>query len=593
MILINIYKEGIVFSILKKFWPFSREYRANLMIASLSMLFLDSVMYLIPIGIAYATDHIFPNIRDEGMLLQLFWITLIILLAGVFRGAVAHVMIRNFWRSAEGTVKNIRNAMYEKFQHLDISFYDTAQVGDLMSRATYDLQLVRNFFAFGIEHRIRIVLVTVTVLAFMLWQDWRLALLVYGILPVMFALVLYFSAVMKQAVKQRQKQMGNLNTRLQENIAGIRVVKSFAMEKQEIQYFDRENSLMLQKDSAVALLQVNLNSILLLTDGIGSLLILLFGGYMVIEGTMSLGVLLAFFGYLSVISMPVLLLSFNTSLINQAKGAAVRILEILNSPDQQRFNCGSLAADIEGRLSFDKVSFSYTDGSPILRDVSFTIEPGEHVALFGLTGAGKSTLISLIPRFYMPDSGSIQLDNAPIEDWDMHYLRSRIGTVLQETFLFSASVSENIAFGKPGASMSEIQEVAKHAQIHDFIESLPEGYDTMIGEYGAGLSGGQKQRIAIARTLLQDPKLLILDDCTSSLDALTERKIQQQLRLLMQGRTTIIIAQRISTLALADRIIVLDNGAVKAIDSHDGLLKNNELYRSIFESQTVFRGSAI
>ncbi|GAB6089029.1 ABC transporter ATP-binding protein [Spirochaeta dissipatitropha] len=582
-----------MFSILKKFWPFSREYRANLMIASLSMLFLDSVMYLIPIGIAYATDHIFPNIRDEGMLLQLFWITLIILLAGVFRGAVAHVMIRNFWRSAEGTVKNIRNAMYEKFQHLDISFYDTAQVGDLMSRATYDLQLVRNFFAFGIEHRIRIVLVTVTVLAFMLWQDWRLALLVYGILPVMFALVLYFSAVMKQAVKQRQKQMGNLNTRLQENIAGIRVVKSFAMEKQEIQYFDRENSLMLQKDSAVALLQVNLNSILLLTDGIGSLLILLFGGYMVIEGTMSLGVLLAFFGYLSVISMPVLLLSFNTSLINQAKGAAVRILEILNSPDQQRFNCGSLAADIEGRLSFDKVSFSYTDGSPILRDVSFTIEPGEHVALFGLTGAGKSTLISLIPRFYMPDSGSIQLDNAPIEDWDMHYLRSRIGTVLQETFLFSASVSENIAFGKPGASMSEIQEVAKHAQIHDFIESLPEGYDTMIGEYGAGLSGGQKQRIAIARTLLQDPKLLILDDCTSSLDALTERKIQQQLRLLMQGRTTIIIAQRISTLALADRIIVLDNGAVKAIDSHDGLLKNNELYRSIFESQTVFRGSAI
>lgn len=582
-----------MFSILKKFWPFSREFRANLMIASVSMMFLDAVMYLIPIGIAYATDHIFPNIREEGMLYQLLAVTLIILLAGIFRGAVAHVMIRNFWRSAEGTVKNIRNAMYEKFQHLDISFYDTAQVGDLMSRATYDLQLVRNFFAFGIEHRIRIVLVTVTVLGFMLWQDWRLALLVYGILPVMFTLVLYFSAVMKKAVKQRQKQMGKLNTRLQENIAGIRVVKSFAMEKHEIQYFDRENALMLQKDTAVALLQVNLNSILLLTDGLGSLLILLYGGYMVIEGAMSLGVLLAFFGYLSVISMPVLLLSFNTSLINQAKGAAVRILEILNSPDQQRFNCGSLSEEIEGRLAFDNVSFSYTDGSPILRDVSFTIEPGEHVALFGLTGAGKSTLISLIPRFYMPDSGNIQLDAAPIEDWDMHYLRSQIGTVLQETFLFSASVSENIAFGKPGASMSEIQEVAKHAQIHDFIESLPEGYDTMIGEYGAGLSGGQKQRIAIARTLLQDPKLLILDDCTSSLDALTERKIQQQLRQLMQGRTTIIIAQRISTLALADRIIVLDNGAVKAIDSHDALLKNNDLYRSIFESQTVFRGSAI
>lgn len=576
--------------LLRKFSGFIRQYRFTLLIASVCMLLLDGVMYLVPWVVGYTTDYIYPNIHENGVLAQLFAVTSLLVFAGLFRGVMAHIMIRNYWKVAESVVRDIRNALYEKFQHLDISFYDSARVGDLMSRATYDLQLLRNFFAFGIEHRIRIYLMTATVLGLMMWQEWRLALVVYLFLPIFFLLILWFSRRLGRAVAIRQQQMGNLNTRLQENIAGIRIVKAFSMERHEIRSFDKENARMRTADVGVSLLQVHLNAILLLTDGIGSLTILLYGGYQVISGTMSLGVLLAFLGYLGVIAFPVRILAFNTSLISQANGAADRILEILHSPDQQRFNCGNHTEPINGKLAFDRVSFSYLPDSPILQDVSFEIAPGEHVALFGLTGAGKSTLISLIPRFYLPTSGSITIDGRPITDWDMHYLRSQIGTVLQETFLFSATIYENISFGRPGASLQEVQQAARHAHIHDFIASLPEGYDTMVGEFGVGLSGGQKQRLAIARTLLQDPRLLILDDCTSSLDAVTERSIQQQLRELMRGRTTIIIAQRVATLSLADRIIVLDNGSVADIDSHHGLLQRNALYRSIYESQSVFPG---
>ncbi|MFW5807728.1 MAG: ABC transporter ATP-binding protein, partial [Spirochaetota bacterium] len=561
--------------LLRTFTAYIKPYRSYLIVASVFMIFVDLLMYIVPLFIAYVTDFVFPRINEEGVLMHLMLVCLGLLLIGILRGTMVHLMIRNYWRAAESIVRGIRNALYEKFQHLDISYYDNARVGDLMSRATYDVQIIRSFFAFGIEHRLRIFLISAAVLGFMLYQQWRLAAVIYLFLPVFFGIIVYFSNRMRSAVQNRQKQMGRLNAKLQENIAGIRIVKSFAMEEHEKRSFDRENNGMFSADTDVAKLQIHLNAILLLTDGVGSLIIILYGGYQVIQGTMSLGELLAFVGYLGVLAFPIRILAFNTSIINQAKGAGSRVLEILNSPDQKRHNCGSKKDPITGRLEFKNVSFMYTSGSPILRDISFSLEPGEHVALFGLTGAGKSTLISQIPRFYPPDSGEITIDNIPITDWDMHHLRSQIGTVLQETFLFSASICENIAFGRPGASAEEVKEAARNAQIHDFIMSLPDGYDTQVGEYGIGLSGGQKQRIAIARTLLQDPRLLILDDCTSSLDAVTERKIQKQLRTLMTGRTTIIIAQRISTLALADRIIVLDEGSITDIDSHERLLERN------------------
>jgi ATP-binding cassette subfamily B protein len=577
--------------ILRRFSDFVRPYAGRLTFAAICMICMDLVAYAIPIAIGYITDHVYPEVRETGSLDQLLLVCGALALAGIFRGAAAHGMIRSYWYVAESLVRDLRNALYEKLQHLDLSFYDRARTGDLMSRVTYDIQLIRNFFSFGIEHRFRIILITLAVFGFMLWQEWRLALAVYTIVPVMFAIIIRFSTRMRKAVYDRQIQMGHLNSRLQENITGIRVVKAFAMEGEEIRHFDRENQRMFDKDLGVALLQVHLNPILLITDGIGALIILLYGGYGVIQGTMTLGVLLAFVAYLGVMRFPIMILAFNTSLINLARGAGDRIQEILQSPDQKRYDTGTRRDPIEGRVAFESVRFGYDDETTVLRDLSFSIEPGERVSLFGLTGAGKSTLISLIPRFYQPTEGRITIDGHDLGEWDLRYLRSQIGTVLQEAFLFSATIRENIAFGKADASMEEIRRAARHAQIDEYISSLPEGYDTVVGEYGVGLSGGQKQRVAIARTILQDPRILILDDCTSSLDAVTESRIQEQLRDLMQGRTTIIVAQRVSTLALADRIIVLHGGTVHDIDSHLRLLERNELYRTTYEAQTAFPGT--
>jgi len=427
----------------------------------------------------------------------------------------------------------------------------------------------------------------------MLYQDWRLALAVFVIVPIFFATVLHFSKRMRTAVLRQQRQMGRLNARIQENLTGIRVVKAFSAEQREMALFEQENQEMLDKDLGVSLLQVYLNPILLVSDGVGALVILLFGGWQVIQGTMSLGVLLAFVAYMNIMRFPITILALNTSMVTMAEGASTRIQEILDTPDQKRVDLGTRTEPIRGQLTFDHVGFNYDDREAVLKDVSFSTEPGEHVALFGLTGAGKSTLISLIPRFYLPTEGTICIDGKPISEWKLPYLRSQIGTVLQETFLFSATIAENIAFARPDASREDVRQAARHAQIDDFISQLPDGYETIVGEYGVGLSGGQKQRVAIARTILQDPSLLILDDCTSSLDAATERKIQNQLRELMVGRTTIIIAQRVATLALADRIIVLNEGRIADIDSHEELMERNELYRTTYLAQTVARNTPI
>ncbi len=579
--------------ILRRLRPYLRTHRSAFVIAVVAMVGFDLLTQAIPLAIGYITDYVYPAIHEPGIMRVLFLVCGAVLVVGLVRGVLIHLMVRNYWRLAESVVRDLRNTLYEKLQHLPLDFYDRARTGDLMSRVTYDIQVIRNFIAFGIEHRIRIILISITVFSLMLYQDWRLALAVFVIVPIFFATVLYFSKKMRTAVLRQQRQMGRLNARIQENLTGIRVVKAFSAEEREKELFERENREMLDKDLGVSLLQVYLNPILLVSDGVGALVILLFGGWQVIQGTMSLGVLLAFVAYMNIMRFPITILALNTSMVTMAEGASTRIQEILDTPDQKRVDLGTRTDPIDGQLTFDHVGFNYHEREAVLEDVSFSVEPGEHVALFGLTGAGKSTLISLIPRFYLPTEGTICIDGKPISEWKLPYLRSQIGTVLQETFLFSATIAENIAFARPDASREDVRQAARHAQIDEFISQLPDGYETLVGEYGVGLSGGQKQRVAIARTILQDPRLLILDDCTSSLDAATERKIQNQLRELMVGRTTIIIAQRVATLALADRIIVLNEGRIADIDSHEELMERNELYRTTYLAQTVARNTPI
>jgi ABC-type multidrug transport system fused ATPase/permease subunit len=576
-----------MFSVWKKFYSFFRPYLGLIAAAAACMVMVDVMSYSLPIGIGYLTDNIFPRIREPGMVGTLMVICGALALCGLVLGWFAHFMIRCYWAAAESVVRDLRTALYGKLMHLELSFYDRARTGDLMSRLTADLQIFRNFIAWGIEHRIRIILITATVFGFMLVQDWLLALAVYVVFPVFFFILLRFSRRMRAAVEARQKQIGALASRLQENLSGIRAVKAFAMEAEEIRAFGAENESLRERETATALLQAYLNPVLILTNGVATLAILLFGGYRVITGGMTLGVFLAFISYLGLVGFPVRMLAFNVSLGNMARGAGNRIGEILNHPDQKLGDTGVNTDAFRGKLRFRDVSFAYDDRTPVFSHLDFTIAPGEKVALFGLTGAGKSTLISLIPRFYAPTSGAIEMDDRDITAWRLSSLRSQIGIVLQETFLFSTSIRDNIAFARPDAPLADVMLAARHAAIHDFIEALPQGYDTVIGEYGIGLSGGQKQRVAIARTLLQDPKILILDDCTSSLDTVTERQIQAQLRELMRGRTTIIIAQRLASFGLADRIIVLNEGRIESMDSHDRLLETSPLYRETYEAQLL------
>ena len=572
---------------LRNFSKYLKRYKGFLFLAIISMALVDLVSYAIPMGIEYLTDEIFPAMTRPGMVRELALICVLLLSASLVRGGLSYVMIHFFWAAAELIVRDLRGDLFAKLQRLDLAFYDQARVGDLMSRVSTDIQLIRNFVAYGIEHRLRIILITVTVFLFMLFTNWKLTLATYAMVPFLYAILVGFSKKMGKAVLEKQSQTGALASRIQENLTGIRIVKAFSMEKEEISKFEKENEGLLEKEKKMSFLQMDLNPILLFANGAASLIILLYGGALVIKGSISLGVILAFVSYLGLMGFPMSMLASNTSLFNLAKGAAVRIHEILDCPDEERRLAGDCKEPLKGKVTFKDVNFGYDGCNMTLKNLNFEISPGEKVALFGLTGSGKSTLISLIPKFYPPTSGAIEIDGKNIDEWDLTYLRSKIGIVLQETFLFSTSIKENIAFGKPEASFGEITQAAKHAQIHDFIETLPEGYETVIGEYGAGLSGGQKQRIAIARTLLQDPAILVLDDCTSSLDATTERRIQEQLKELMKGRTTIIISQRMAAFAPADRIIVLNEGSIQDMDSHDRLVRRNTLYRTIYQSQML------
>jgi ABC-type multidrug transport system fused ATPase/permease subunit len=574
--------------------PFSSiiaRYKKEMAIAIAFMVLIDILAYAIPLLIRYVTDEVYPQLGSGGGLEPLFLFGGIIVAAGVVRGGMVHLMIRSFWYLAETVVRDIRNALFEKLQHLPAQFYDTARTGDLMSRVSADVQMLRNFFAFGIEHRIRVVLITLTVLALMIWQNWRLALVVYSIIPVILYLVIYFSTRMSRATINKHRRTGDLSSFLQENLYGIRIVKALAMEDRQIDAFAEVNQSVKDASTEAADLQARMNPVLILTNTLGSLIIVLYGGWQIVSGTgdMTLGTLLGFMSYLAIIGFPVYILAFNTSTMSLASGATARIHQVLSQSDQRQRDNGHRRDRIRGELAFRSVGFSYPDGgAPVLKDIDFTIEPGERVAIFGLTGSGKSSLISLIPRFYEPDSGIISLDGGPLAEWDLEYLRSRIGMVLQESFLFSMSILDNIAYGRPDACREEIVEAAKAARIHDYIMTLPEGYESTVGEFGLGLSGGQKQRIAIARAILKDPSILILDDCTSSLDSRTEQEIQAELRDLMAGRTTVIIAQRISTLRLADRIIVLRDGRVDHMDSHEALLTKSRLYRSAYQIQSNY-----
>ena len=492
-------------------------------------------------------------------------------------------------RLSQSVAFDFRNELYARIQRLSFSYHDQNQTGQLMIRATDDVEKLRGFIGQGLLMTVQALVTLIAALIILFITNTKLMLVLLPILPVAFLLFMVFGRITQPMFTQVQQKLSRLNTILQENLAGIRVVKAFAREPEQQARFADSAEVLMQQGIQVSRVFSFLFPVVFLLANVGQALILYFGGKQIIYATLTVGEWQKFSLYLMFVFFPLGMLGMIIQQMSQAAASAKRIYEILDAKsDVQNDPDAVNLPPVQGRVTFDHVTFRYFGGGdPVLQDVDLQADPGQTVALLGATGSGKSTVINLIPRFYDVTSGSIKIDGHDVREVCLDSLRSQIGIVLQDTTLFSGTIRENIAFGRPDAAMDDVMAAAKAAAAHDFILSFPEGYDTPVGERGTTLSGGQKQRVAIARALLLDPRILILDDSTSSVDVVTEYHIQQALTRLMHGRTSFVIAQRISTVRNADQILVLDRGRIAARGKHHELMEDSPIYAEIYSSQLV------
>lgn len=480
----------------------------------------------------------------------------------------------------------LRQMLYDKIQSLSFANHDRSQTGDLMSRATADVEAVRLFFQFGLPTIVSLLLTGGGTVVAMALLDWRLALLALGSWPLFLAVAGGIGHLLRPLQRHVQTCTGSLTTALQESLSGIRVVKSFAGEQRQMQVFTRLACALYDAYLRVARTQAGNLPLLTFLLAVAITLTLYIGGRQVIAGTLSLGSLVAATGYLVQLTQPMRRLSWLTGMASRCQAGGERLFEVLDTLPVVREQSGAYPLPtVRGQLCFEQVSFHYADGAPVLRDVSFRVAPGQIVALIGPTGSGKTTIAQLIPRFYDVSEGRITLDEIDIRELQLGALRRHIAMVMQDTVLFSTTIRDNIAYGRRDLSLDDIIAAARTADADGFIRSFPDGYDTWVGERGVTLSGGQRQRIAIARALVRNPRILILDDATSSVDMETEWRIQQALSELMAGRTTLVIAHRLRTLKQADMILVMADGRIVQHGSHNTLLAQPGLYRRLYELQ--------
>jgi len=547
----------------------------------LSLLGVTTLNIIVPYLIRIIIDDLI--VRKEYQLLLYF--ALGILGIAALRGALAFAQRYTTEYVAQKAVYDARNQIYEALQRQSFTFYDKMPTGQLMSRVTSDVDLLRGFLAWGFPQFISILATFAGVFAIAASMSWKLTLLALSPIPIAFIITYRFSRKIRPVFTEGQEQLGVINEVLQENITSVKVVRAFAKEDLEERKFMEKSMDYFNTNLRAAKLRALHIPPIEFIAGLGTVFILLYGGIQVMSGEITIGTLIAFNSYLLLLLMPMRFLGFITSFIQRAIAGAKRIFEIMDAVPEVKDKPNAIELPpIKGHVRFENVSFSYGQ-EPVLKNVTFEAKPGETIALLGTTGSGKSSIISLIPRFYDLNQGKLTIDGYDIREAKIKSLRKHIGIVHQETFLFSSSIRENIAYSKPHATMEEITSAAKSAEAHDFITSFPQGYDTIIGERGSTLSGGQKQRIAIARALLKDPKILILDDSTSSVDIETEYQIQKALQALLKNRTTFVITQRLSTIKNAHKIIVLDQGQIVETGTHDQLMEKDGMYRRIYETQ--------
>ena len=522
---------------------------------------------------------------SQTLINALIFIVIFAVLRGVFS------FLQAYWaeKNSQSVAYDIRNELYSKIQTLSFSYHDKNQTGQLMIRATDDVEKVRLFIGQGLLQLVgAIILLTGTVII-LFNTNVTLAWTSMPILPIAFGLFVFFGIISQPLFAKVQQKLSALNTVLQENLAGVKVIKAFTREKEQQTKFRAAADDTMNQQIYVARLFTFLFPLIFMVANLGQAAILYVGGKQIIAGLLTLGEWQEFSLYLIYLFFPIAQFGFIITQLGQASASAERIFEILDAKNDITDKADAIPLpDVTGTVKFESVTFRYFGGGdPVLKNVSFTANPGETIALLGATGSGKTTIINLLPRFYDPSEGKITIDDHDLRDLRLESLRSQIGIVLQETTLFSGSIRDNIAFGKPDASQFEIESAAQAAQAHDFIMSFPDGYNTHVGERGTTLSGGQKQRVAIARAILLNPRILILDDSTSSVDLTTESHIQAALETLMRGRTSFVIAQRISTVMNADKIIVLDKGEIVAEGKHNELMEDSPIYAEIYNSQIL------
>lgn len=531
------------------------------------------------------------QVLDEGIngrdLSIVYWGAGILIGLALVRGVFG--FSQSFWseKMSQSFAFDLRNTLFEKIQTLSFAYHDRTQAGQLMTRLTSDVEQVRSFVASALLQFISAIIMMVGSLFFIFSMNWKLSLIALLIIPPSLFFLAYFMRVVRPMFSAIQERLGALNSILQENLAGVRLVKAFGREQYETERFGIRNDSLLEMNLKSVVAMSSSFPLIFMINNLGTLAILWVGGYMVMSREVTVGELIAFTTYLSLLSQPLFMLGMIAAQITRASVSNERIFELLDTKQEidDAPNAVEMPA-VQGNVAFANVTLRYAgSATKVLDDISFDIPAGTTVAILGTTGSGKSSLINLIPRFYDANDGTVSIDGHDVRTVKIDSLRRQIGIVLQETTLFSGTIRDNICYGRPDATDAEVHAAAVKAQADAFIAELEQGYETIVGERGVGLSGGQRQRLAIARALLLDPKILILDDSTSAVDAETEYKIQQALDALMHNRTSFVIAQRISTVRNANVILLLDAGKIIGRGTHEELLRDNAVYGEIIDSQ--------
>ncbi|MCF6136924.1 ABC transporter ATP-binding protein [Pseudalkalibacillus berkeleyi] len=561
------------------YWP----YRKYFFLSVFSLLFVSGITVLYPMLLQFTIDEVIVN--EQYMWIPYLAIGFII--AMMIKGAATffHQYLGDLFGVT--AVYKLREALYKKLQYLPFRYYDNAKTGDLMSRLTADVEGFRFFLSFGFAQIINFLLLISFSLAVMFYYSVPLALVTLGMLPFLAVAVYRFDKRVHPAFRGIRKSMGQLNTKVQENVSGINTIKSLSREDFEISKFVNNNKDYRDNYLNTSDIWAKYFPVMELIGNLCVVFLLSYGGFLVINDDLKPGELVAFFSLVWYIIWPIMMLGFVINTFSQSKASGERLLEILDEPeDIQDIDHPLEVERMLGEVEFKHVTHKYaSEDEEALTDVSFKAPKGTTIGLLGATGSGKTTVTQLISRFYEPEEGSVLIDGKDIKEYSIQSLRKNVGVVLQETFLFSSTIRDNIAYGNADIALEQVENAAKRAQAHDFIMELPDGYETVLGERGMGLSGGQKQRIAIARAILSDPSILILDDATSAVDMETEFKIQKAFQEVMKDRTTFIIAHRISSLKHADEILVLEDGQIAQRGTHEELIEQEGMYRRVYDIQ--------